>query len=247
MSEVQTKPAIDVELPVNIQRQPDYTTCGPTSLHALYTYFGDSITLPDVISQMKMHATGGTVSVHLAVHALRRGYDATTWVSNVNYWDPTWFEKKTDLRAKLRARFAAKNWTSERYRAALAAMDEYLELGGQVVWGDLSPERIGGVLDQGLPILAGTNGVYLYQCMRETESGPNDITGDAYGHFIVVCGYRSNDESVSVADPLMDNPAHGTKYYRASVHRLIGAIFLGAASDDANCLVIRPKNWQYKR
>jgi hypothetical protein len=42
----------------------------------------------------------------------------------------------------------------------------------------------------------------------------------------------------------MDNPAHGTKYYRASIHRLIGSIFLGAASDDANCLVIRPKSWR---
>ena len=192
-----------------------------------------------------MHPTGGTVSIHLAVHALRRGYQATTWVSNVNYWDPTWFQKETDLAAKIRARFAAKGWNeSERHRTALGAVEEYLAHGGKYTWGDLSPERIANVLGQGLPILAGTNGVYLYQCMRETESGPNDITGDPYGHFIVVCGYRSSDNSVSVADPLMDNPAHGTNYYRASVHRLIGAIFLGAASDDANCLVIHPKGWR---
>jgi hypothetical protein len=236
---------MDIELPVQIQRQPDYTTCGPTSLHALYSYFGDDVTLPQVISEMKMHSTGGTVSVHLGVHALRRGYEATTWVSNVNYWDPTWFERETDLAAKLRARFAAKGWhQSERHAAALAGVEEYLAHGGKYAWGDLTPQRIADVLAQGLPILAGTNGVYLYQCMRETESGPNDITGDPYGHFIVVCGYRSSDDSVSVADPLMDNPAHGSKYYRASVHRLIGAIFLGATSDDANCLVIRPKNWK---
>ena len=47
-----------------------------------------------------------------------------------------------------------------------------------------------------------------------------------------------------IADPLLDNPLYGTKYYRASVHRLIGAIFLGASTDDANCLVLRPPNWQ---
>ena len=40
---------MDIELPVFIERQPNYTTCGPTSLHALYSYFGDSITLPQVI------------------------------------------------------------------------------------------------------------------------------------------------------------------------------------------------------
>ncbi len=39
---------MDVELPVSIARQPDYTTCGPASLH-------------------------------LALHALRRGYEAVTW------------------------------------------------------------------------------------------------------------------------------------------------------------------------
>jgi hypothetical protein len=183
--------------------------------------------------------------MHLAVHALRRGYDAATWVSNVNYWDPTWFATKANLVAKLRARFEAKGWlTNERHSHGLAAFEEYMELGGDIIWGDLSPARIRRVLSDGLPILAGTNGVYLYQCMRETETGPNDITGDPYGHFIVVCGYRSRDSSVSVADPLMDNPAHGTKYYRASIHRLIGSIFLGAASDDANCLVIRPKSWR---
>jgi hypothetical protein len=32
----------------------------------------------------------------------------------------------------------------------------------------------------------------------------------------------------------------GTKYYRANAPRLIGAIFLGAATDDGNYLVIRP-------
>ena len=103
---------------------------------------------------------------------------------------------------------------------------------------------ISGVLKHGLSILTGTNGTYLYQCSRETEKGPDDVAGDAFGHFIVVCGYHSKDHSVSVADPLKDNPLHGTKYYRASIYRLIGAIFLGAATDDSNFLVIQPKKWR---
>jgi hypothetical protein len=61
---------------------------------------------------------------------------------------------------------------------------------------------------------------------------------------VVVCGYRSQDESVSIADPLKDNPLHGTGYYRASVYRLIGAIFLGSSSDDANVLMVQPRNWK---
>jgi len=236
---------IEIELPVLIERQPNYTTCGPTSLHAVYSYFGDGIPLDQVISEVHQHETGGTVSVHLALHALRRGYEADVWVCNVNYWDPTWFTTETDLASKLRARFEAKGLLgSERGARALAAMEEFLAKGGHVRWGDLSPARIGDVLGRGLPILTGANGTYLYQCSRETKEGADDVAGEPFGHFLVVRGYRSADESVSIADPLLDNPLYGTKYYRASVHRLIGAIFLGAATDDANCLVIRPAGWR---
>ncbi len=41
-----------IQLPVEIQRQPDYTTCGPTSLQAIYAFYGDPITLTEVIDQI---------------------------------------------------------------------------------------------------------------------------------------------------------------------------------------------------
>src|SRR5258705_13711373 len=96
---------MDIELPIRIRPQPDYTTCGPTSLHAVYNYFGDPITLEEVIAQVQKLEGGGTLSVHLAVHALRRGYEAAFWICDVETWDPSWFLQPTDLRAKLRARF----------------------------------------------------------------------------------------------------------------------------------------------
>ena len=36
---------MDIDLNVRIERQPDYTTCGPTALHAIYNYYGDPIDL----------------------------------------------------------------------------------------------------------------------------------------------------------------------------------------------------------
>jgi Peptidase_C39 like family len=116
-------------------------------------------------------------------------------------------------------------------------------LGGKLRWGDLTPELVAERLKHGTPLLTGTNGTYLYQCMRETETGPDDVRGEPFGHFIVIRGYDSADETVSVADPLLDNPAHGTKYYRASVYRLLAAVFLGVGSDDGNFMLIRPKGW----
>jgi hypothetical protein len=232
---------MDVELPVSIRRQPDYTTCGPTSLHALYTYYGDPIPLEEVIAETAKVPGGGTVGVHLAVHALRRGYKADMWVCNVQAWDPTWFQAKVDLAAKLEARAAAKGLLDDpRYGPMITAAREYLDRGGRVRWRELTPRALGAVLGQGHPLMAGTNGTYLYQAMRETSEGPDDVKGDPFGHFLVVCGYRSKDMSVSIADPLKDNPLTGSNYYRASVYRLIGAIFLGSRSDDGNLLVIQP-------
>lgn len=235
----------DIELPVLIERQPDYTTCGPTALHAVYRYYGDPISLDTVIKETPKLPTGGTLNVHLAVHALSRGYEAAAWVCNTRHMDPTWFQQPTDVLAKLKARAEAKGLIDDpRYGPAIQSVERYVELGGKFVWGDLTPELIAKTLGDGLPILTGTNGTYLYQCARETETGADDVRGDAFGHFIVLCGYRSSDSTVAIADPLLDNPAHGTKYYRASVYRLLGAIFLGVGTDDGNLLVLRPKGWK---
>jgi hypothetical protein len=235
---------MDIDLGVRIERQPDYTTCGPTALHAIYRYYGDPIDLDTVIKETPKLPTGGTLGVHLSVHALMRGYEVGTWVCNVRHLDPTWFQQPTDLLEKLKQRFEAKDLMRDpRYGPALEAIEQYLRLGGKLVWGDLTPELIGSHLANGTPLLTGTNGTYLYQCARETDSGPDDVRGDAFGHFVVLCGYSSADQSVAVADPLLDNPAHGTKYYRAGIYRLLGAIFLGVGSDDGNLVLIRPKGW----
>jgi hypothetical protein len=239
---------MEIDLPVRIERQPDYTTCGPTALHAVYRYYDDPIDLKTVIQETPKLPGGGTLGVHLSVHALQRGYEVTTWLCNVRHMDPTWFQQPTDVLAKLKARAAAKGQVDDpRYGPALESVEQYVELGGKLAWGDLTPELIGRTLAQGTPILTGTNGTYLYQCARETEKGPDDVRGDAFGHFIVLCGYSEKDQTVAIADPLLDNPAHGTKYYRATVWRLLGAIFLGVGSDDGNLMLIRPKDWQQRR
>ena len=235
---------MDSDLGIVIERQPDYTTCGPTALHAVYRYYGDKIDLKTVIKETPKLPGGGTLGVHLCVHALQRGYDVDMWVCNVRHMDPTWFQQPTDVLAKLKARAAAKGIAKDpRYGPAVEAAEQYLQLGGKLVWGDLSPDLLSKTLADGTPLLTGTNGTYLYQCARETEAGPDDVRGDAFGHFIVICGYNADDESVAIADPLLDNPAHGTKYYRANVYRLLGAIFLGVSSDDGNLMLIRPKGW----
>lgn len=233
---------MQIELPLAIERQPDYTTCGPTSLHAVYRFLGDDVSLAQVIAETPKNPGGGTLNVHLAVHALRRGYKADIYAFGLQVLDPTWFQTPTDIPAKVRARFSARKQLDDpKTRLAMESVDEFFARGGRYHWEDLSPGLITRFLRRRLPLLTGTNATYLYDCSRENDvGGADDVNGDALGHFVVVCGYDSKDKSVAIADPLRDNPAHGQSYYRVSIHRLIGAIFLGATSYDANFLVLSP-------
>ena len=61
-----------IKLPVKILCQPDDTTCGPTSLHAVYDYYGMPHTLDDIIKSVNYLEDGGTLGVFLACDALKR-------------------------------------------------------------------------------------------------------------------------------------------------------------------------------
>jgi hypothetical protein len=111
------------------------------------SFHGDPIDLNTVIKETPKLPGGGTLGVHLAGHALSRGYEVATWVCNVRHVDPTWFQQPTDLLAKLRARFEAKGLSQDpRYGPALEAIEQYVRLGGHFVWGDLTPELLGSRL-----------------------------------------------------------------------------------------------------
>ena len=56
----------------------------------------------------------------------------------------------------------------------------------------------------------------------------------------MLTGYRKDTREILIADPLQGNPLVGTRYYAVKIHRLIGAILLGAVTYDANLLVIEP-------
>ena len=61
-----------------IAAQPDEVTCGPTCLHGIYRYYGDDVSLEEVIAGVDMlGGTGGTLDVFLANHALARGFRVT--------------------------------------------------------------------------------------------------------------------------------------------------------------------------
>lgn len=233
---------METKLRVEILSQPDDFTCGPTCLHALYRYFGDHVPLEQVIAEVSMLDSGGTLDVLLANHALKRGYTAKIFTYNVELFDPTWFGPAVvDLRERLRLQMQYK--PNPKLQIATEAYLEFLERGGQIRFEELTSALIRKYLQRQIPILTGLSATYLYGTSREygAEGRPDDVRGKPIGHFVVLCGYDRESRDVLVADPIKKNPHSDQNQYIISIDRVIGAILLGIVTYDANLLIVEPR------
>ncbi len=230
------------EVPLDILAQPDDTTCGPTCLQAVYRYFGDDVSLDQVIREVPVLVSGGTLAPHLGTHALKRGYDARIYTYNLIAFDPTWFVRPgVDLSERLRAQAAIKH--DPKLHLETDAYLQFLALGGEVAFEDLTSALLRRYLKRGIPILTGLSSTYLYRAPREfgPKDDEDDLRGTSSGHFVVLAGYDPRSRSVVVVDPYRDNPVFDSHRYTVSVARVVCSILLGVLTFDANLLVIRPR------
>lgn len=227
-------------LNLDILPQPDETTCGPTCLHAVYSYFNDEIALDRLIGEIPTLRDGGTLAVFLACHALRRGYRTKIFTYNLEMFDPSWFgEQDSDLRDRLSRQLVFKN--SSRFKIATDAYMDYIELGGTLRFEDLTSALIRRYLKRGIPILTGLSATYLYHSTREHGPLYDDVRGIPSGHFVILAGYAAETRSVLIMDPLHPNPLAPGQIYEISIDRVLGAILLGVLTHDANLLIIEPR------
>ncbi|XOV93687.1 MAG: C39 family peptidase [Bacteroidota bacterium] len=228
-------------LEVDIRPQPNDETCGPTSLHAVYQYYDDLISLENVIDQVKSLKSGGTLGVMLGNHALKRGYSAKLITYDLQMFDPTWFVGDISLEEKLKEQLEFKS--GKKFKAATNAYLKFLHAGGEISFEELNSRLIKHLLEEGTPILTGLSATYLYNCSREIPETNeyDDLKGKPAGHFVVIRGFDPERRLVYIADPLESNPISETQYYLVGIRRLINAILLGVVTYDANLLVIKPK------
>ena len=242
--------ALKEEFQFVIQPQPDDTTCGPTCLQAVYSYFDDQVPLEQVIAEVPGLSAGGTLAVLLGTHALQRGYQATIYTFNLEVFDPSWFDKSA--RGTSRDKTASREFLIERLeeqrrhkswmklQTASAAYMDFLRHGGSICMQELNAKLIRRFLKKSIPILTGLSSTYLYFTKREIPENcqPDDVRGYPCGHFVVLCGYDKAARTVSVADPYLPNPLGEEHHYDVHLDRLIAAILLGVLTYDANLLVI---------
>ena len=220
--------------------QPTETTCGPTCLHAVCHHWGDDFPLETIIGSIEENEDGGTFSVVLANLALRRGYEATIYSYNTRVFDPTWNDlHAASLQDKLAQRL--KVVSSRRAKTNLSAYIEFLDLGGNVRFDELSTPLLARLLANRSPIIAGLSATHLYRSSRVRRNGKDDdVGGDPEGHFVVLFDYDKTRDEVLVADPYRRNPLSESRQYAIDTQRLINAVMLGILTYDANLLIIEP-------
>ncbi|MEZ6062369.1 MAG: C39 family peptidase [Planctomycetaceae bacterium] len=231
---------------LSILAQPNDTTCGPTCLQAVYGYYGDVVSLDQVISETPALVDGGTLAPMLGQHAIRRNYQAVIYTFNLRVFDPTWFDADgnaiTDLSQKLQAQLDVKH--DDKLRLAGDAYRNFILSGGTIRMVDLTREILRRYLSRGIPILTGLSSTFLYRSAREIGATcePDDIRGTPVGHFVVLCGYDRKRKLVQVADPYLPNPvAPRENYYVIGVDRVVSAVLLGTLTYDANLLILTPR------
>ncbi len=227
------------KLPLSIQPQPDETTCGPTCLHAVFRYWGDEEPLQDIIARSHRFEHGGTLAVFLACEALRKGYRATIYTYNITVFDPTWFSEGVDIAERLERQRRIK--PDYRLQHASEGYLQFLRLGGELCFAELSVSLVHGILLRRLPIITGLSATYLYGSRRETEMGAaDDIAGTPAGHFVVLAGFNTVRRTFLVADPYQRTPYEPPHAYWIGVDRVMGSVLLGIVTHDANLLVVHP-------
>jgi hypothetical protein len=222
--------------------QPDETTCGPTCLHAVYRYWGETEPLTQVIERNYRMEHGGTYAVYLACDALRKGYRATIYTYNLLVFDPTWFSgEDVDIAERLRRQLDVK-MERRRFQQVTPGYLEFLKLGGRLRFVDLAPKLLHRILRHRMPIITGLSSTYLYHAAREygPQDAKDDIRGTPSGHFVVIAGYNAPRRRVLIVDPYQPHPYGATHEYWISIDRAVGAILLGIVTHDANLLIVHP-------
>jgi hypothetical protein len=233
-------------LKVQIKTQPTDVTCGPTSLHSVYQFYGDNISLQQTIAEVRYIKSGGTLAPLLGVHALQRGYRCSLYAYNIDIIDPSWFIHQPLTTEKLieKLKKQMKYKKSHRIQETSWAYIDFLRLGGHLLYKNLTPQLLKNIFMLNIPIVAALSATYLYQSMREYEDSNgklifDDLRGEPCGHIVVLCGYDETHRHIIVADPHKENPISANNYYKVSLTRLINAIILGVLTHDANLLLVK--------
>jgi hypothetical protein len=221
-----------VEYKVKHQYQPTNTSCSPTALSILFSYYGRSDSV-DTISKsvpQSLDEKGqelGTINQEMAVWCLMLGFKVSMYTFDVQIIDMSWQSlSKAEVIKRLVAGLdgvtvpsLGKEW-SKAYRQSYI---NFLKADGKlVIQPSVTSELLYKLLEKG-PVLPCVCDNTLYGSGKSRHDGkentiPDDTKGKATNHSIVIYGHDSNGNFLT-ADPCYKPGRHSI-----SPERMIAAI-----------------------
>jgi len=224
-------------IPIKIFSQSDDSSCGLCCLKMVLSYLGRNIPFDVLEKMMPPFFDIGIYDSQIGETALDLGFSSTIYTYNYRIFHPIWNRlERRDLIGKLLIKQACAMTPQQAYAAECYI--HYLQKGGDLFFYPLSKEMIIAHLAQNLPVIAGLEMSFLYDCMTFYD----EFSEHRATHFIVVHGYNPEENTFHVSDPWHSIPLpHDTGQYMIDADRVVNAIFLGEHWNDSAIIVIQNK------
>jgi hypothetical protein len=196
------------------QYQPTNTTCSPTALSMLLSFYGKSIPVQDIsekVPQVKNSGgeDSGTINQQMAVWCVSLGFKVSVFTSDVQVIDQSWGAlTANEIRRRLEARMKGaivpsigELWTKAYCQSYIDLLDAKVEL---TILPAISSSLLYALLKNGpvLPCLC-FNTLYgkgKSSADGKRETSADDINGRAWNHSVVIYGHDEQGNFL-IADP----------------------------------------------
>ncbi len=202
------------EYEIKHQYQPTNTTCSPTALSMLLSYYDHDVSVDDIsanVPQVKNEKGDdfGTINQQMATWCKSLGFDVVLYTADVQVIDQSWsklssmevIERLEARKTGLKVPSLGDLWDT----AYCQAYIEFIQYGGKLrIVNAITSNLLYELLEKG-PVLPCLSFSTLYGKGRISNSGeketkPDDVNGKAWNHSVIIYG---NDEQGNflVADP----------------------------------------------
>lgn len=203
-----------VEYQVKHQYQPTATSCSPTALSMLLSYYNKEITVAQISSDVPQvrNAAGetfGTINQQLATWCISQGFRVNMYTFDCQIIDQSWANlSNEEIIDRLEARkdgWVVPSLGEVWNKAYVESYIEYIRAGGELyIWPGVTTKLLYELLENG-PIFACVSFSTLHGLGRsnirsKNESVPDDVYGRALNHSIVIYGVDDTGNFL-IADP----------------------------------------------
>ena len=210
-----------VEHKINHQYQPTNTTCSPTALSMLLSFYGKNFTVTEVLDKVpQVHNEEGepfgTINQQMATWCMSLGFDVSLYTFDCQVIDQSWATLPNEkLLERLEARksgWAVPSLGDAWTKAYAQSYIDFVKAGGELTIQPAITSKLLYNLLEDAPVLVCASYSTLYGAGRtenfdEFRSASDDVNGRTWNHSVVIYGNDENGNFL-IADPFKKPGLH---------------------------------------